>query len=108
MTTKEGGSGDGFVRAFLPGLVLGLVIGAFAGAFVVPVLTDSTHVKAAPVTGDSHAAGPARERGEEESMREGVDLANPSPDEEAAQPLEGEDGPADEPDDAPAQDGGDG
>jgi len=108
MTKGEGGSGDAFVRAFLPGLVLGLVIGAFAGAFVVPVLTESTHVKAAPLTGGSHAAGPARERGEEDAMREGMDLPDTLPDEEPAQPQEGEEGPIDEAGESPDQDGGDG
>ncbi len=67
MATDESGSGDGFVRAFLPGLVLGLVVGAFAGAFVVPVLTESSPVKGGSVAGGgtpSNAPPRTRERGE--------------------------------------------
>lgn len=57
MTSKEGS--DGFVRAFLPGLVLGLIIGAFIGAYVVPLLTEPARPKREPaVTRPDRSAEP--------------------------------------------------
>jgi len=81
---------NGFMKAFLPGLVIGLVVGGIAGA-VLPELLAAKPIHTEPVTGASPAG--ARERDEGDPGIQPGDLIVPeTPVDDEVSPEEDGDG----------------
>jgi len=87
MAEQEQKVSSGFVKAFLPGLIVGVIVGGFTGAYLVPRLSGDDTFKPVPSTAP---ARPPTARELEERPRQGT-------------PKPAETKPADKPADKPAE-----